>query len=116
MLPMLAISQAGSFLSGLISGGSDLDLDSFFANFYPMPGSSLIDQQIGHYPFANQTVAANAIIVQPLTVSMLMRVPVRDPGGYSTKLSVSSDVRGRNAVSFVMTGSASGVTRWAMAA
>lgn len=87
MLPMLAISQAGSFLSGLISGGSSLDLDNFFAYFYPMPGSSLIDQQIGHYPFANQTVAANAIIVQPLTVSMLMRVPVRDPGGYATKLS-----------------------------
>ena len=87
MLPILSLTQAQSFTTGLISGGSDLGLDDFFAYFYPLPGSSLIDQQIGMYPFANQTVAANAIIVQPLSVSMLMTVPVRDPGGYQTKLS-----------------------------
>jgi hypothetical protein len=85
MLPILAITQAGSY-AGLISGGANVNPDDFFANFFPLPGSTLIDQQIGHYPFANQTVAANAIIVQPLTVSLLMRVPVRDPGGYATKL------------------------------
>src|SRR5580692_8765118 len=65
MLPMLAISQAGSY-TGLISGGTNVNLDDFFASFYPIPGSKLISQQIGHYPFANQTVASNAIIVQPL--------------------------------------------------
>lgn len=92
MLPLLAISQAGSY-TGLISGGRDIELDNFFANFYPLPGSSLIEQQIGHYPFANQTVAANAIIVQPLTVSMLMRVPVRDPGGYATKLANMTSIQ-----------------------
>ncbi len=85
MLPIISITQSLNF-SGLISGGADLGLDDFFANFYPLPGSSLIDQQIGMYPFANQTVAANAIIVQPLAVSMLMRVPVRDPAGYPEKL------------------------------
>lgn len=92
MLPFLAISQAGSF-TGLISGGADVELDDFFANFFPLPGSSLIDQQIGHYPFANQTVAANAIIVQPLTIAMLMRVPVRDPGGYATKLANMTSIQ-----------------------
>lgn len=85
MLPLLAISQSGSY-SGLISGGANVDLDDYFANFFPLPGSTLIDQQIGHYPFANQTVAANAIIVQPLHVSLIMRVPVRDTGGYALKL------------------------------
>jgi hypothetical protein len=92
MLPLLSISQAASY-SGLISGGVNVDLDDFFANFYPIPGSTLIDQQIGHYPFANQTVAANAIIVQPLTVSMLMRVPVRDPGGYALKLAQMTSIQ-----------------------
>ena len=92
MLPMLSVTQAASF-SGLIDGGTDVGLDDFFANFYPLPGSSLIDQQIGMYPFANQTVAANAIIVQPLQISMLMRIPVRDPSGYSTKLAIMSSIQ-----------------------
>ncbi len=92
MLPLMSITQAASFTS-LISGGSNVDPDDFFANFYPLPGSSLIEQQIGHYPFANQTVAANAIIVQPLTISMLMRVPVRDPGGYASKLAQMTSLR-----------------------
>lgn len=86
MLPILSLTQAATF-TGLISGGEEISLDDFFAYFYPLPGSSLIEQQIGMYPFANQTVAANAIIVQPLSVSLLMMVPVRDPGGYVTKLS-----------------------------
>jgi hypothetical protein len=92
MLPLLSISQAASY-SGLISGGVNVDLDDFFANFYPLPGSSLISQQIGHYPFANQTVAANAIIVQPLHISMLMRVPVRDAGGYALKLAQMTSIQ-----------------------
>lgn len=92
MLPLLSVTQAASF-SGLISGGTDVSLDDFFANFYPLPGSSLIDQQIGMYPFANQTVAANAIIVQPLQISMLMRIPVRDPAGYSTKLAIMASLQ-----------------------
>jgi hypothetical protein len=92
MLPLLSISQAASY-SGLISGGVNVNLDNFFANFYPVPGSSLIEQQIGHYPFANQTVAANAIIVQPLTVSMIMRVPVREDGGYALKLAQMTSIQ-----------------------
>jgi hypothetical protein len=88
----MSLTQATSF-SGLISGGTNVDLDDFFANFYPLPGSSLIDQQIGMYPFANQTVAANAIIVQPLAISMLMQVPVRDPGGYVSKLSNMTSIQ-----------------------
>lgn len=87
ILPLLSITQAIDFTTGILSGGSpDLDLDSFFANFQPMPGSTLIDNQIGNYPFANQAVAANAIIAQPLFVSMLMLCPVGKGGGYLSKL------------------------------
>jgi hypothetical protein len=92
MLPIISITQASSF-TGLISGGENVDLNDFFANFYPLPNSSLIDQQIGMYPFANQTVAANAIIVQPLGISMLMQVPVRDAGGYLSKLSNMTSIQ-----------------------
>lgn len=59
-----------------------------FAHFQPLPGGSLIDNQVAMYPFANQTVAANAIITQPLAVSMLMRCPASSSVPYSQKLTL----------------------------
>lgn len=83
----MSITQALSFVDGLLSGGDDLtDLDDFFAHFVPVPGSTLADQQIGKYPFANQTVAANAVIAQPLNISLRMICPARDESGYALKL------------------------------
>jgi hypothetical protein len=77
-LPVLSI------INGLLSGGDDLN--SNFAFFQPLPGGSLIDQQIGMYPFANQQVAANATIQQPLAISMLMICPAGAGGGYQSRL------------------------------
>jgi len=85
-LPIVSITEALNFTEGLLSGGEDLDLDDFFAHFVPLAGSTLIDQQIAKYPLANQTVAANAVITQPLNISMRMICPVKGPGGYATKL------------------------------
>jgi hypothetical protein len=86
MLPIILITQALSFAEGLLSGGDDLNLDDFFANFHPLPGSTLISQTIGKYPFANQYVAANSVIFQPLKISMRMICPARDEAGYAIKL------------------------------
>lgn len=87
MLPIIAITQSPSFALGLLQGNLNLDPDSYFAQFMPVPGGTLVNNQIGQYPFANQTVAANAIIAQPNTVSMRMICPVRNAGGYVAKLS-----------------------------
>ncbi len=86
MLPIVAITQAASFTLGLLQGNVDLNLDDYFAQFEPLAGGTLVNNQIGQYPFANQTVAANAIIAQPLSVSLRMICPVRMAGGYITKL------------------------------
>jgi hypothetical protein len=86
MLPIIAITEALNFTVGLLSGGDNINLDNFFANFRPLPGGTLVDNQIGMYPFANQEVAANAIISQPLAISMLMLCPVRQRLGYASKL------------------------------
>jgi len=87
MLPIVAVTNALSFADGLLSGGDDLaDLDDFFARFHPLPGATLAEQEIGKYPFANQTVAANAVIVQPLTISLRMICPARGELGYGFKL------------------------------
>jgi hypothetical protein len=86
-LPIISITEAQNYPSGLTGPGGALDLDDYFANFAPLPGGTLGENQIGNYPFANQTVAANAIIAQPLLISMLMICPARQTGGYATALS-----------------------------
>jgi hypothetical protein len=86
MLPIIAITQSPSFVLGLLHGNVNIDLDNYFAQFMPVAGATLINNQIGQYPFANQVVAANAIISQPNTVSMRMICPVRNEGGYVSKL------------------------------
>jgi len=91
MLPIMSVLQSPNF-SSILSGG-DLGLDDAFAYFHPLPGGSLIKNQIGSYPFANMSVAANCIIAEPLTCSLLMRCPVRDQGGYATKLAIMTSLK-----------------------
>jgi hypothetical protein len=86
VLPIIAITEASHFVLGLLSGTDNIELDNFFAHYHPMPGSTLVDNQVGTYPFANQAVAANAIISQPLRLSMMMHCPARDILGYPNKL------------------------------
>jgi hypothetical protein len=82
VLPIIAITEAATFGSGLLGPGGPASLDNYFAHFTPLPGGTLAENQIGTYPFANQAVAANAIIAQPLTISMLMVCPAHTVSGY----------------------------------
>lgn len=86
MLPVVSLTEAASFIGGILGGSVSASLDDFFAHYEPLPGSTLIDNQIGHYPFANQIIAANAIIVQPLRISLRMICPVNSANGYAAKL------------------------------
>lgn len=85
-MPIISITQSGDYDGGLLNGSLSLNLEDYFAIFKPLPGGQLVSNQIGTYPFANQTVAANAIITQPIMISMLMICPARGIGGYQTKL------------------------------
>jgi hypothetical protein len=90
-LPIIALTEGAiTLLAGLLTGSENLELDNFFAHYLPNPGSTLIQNEIAHYPFANQSVAANAIIAQPLNVSMTMLCPVRNLFGYFTKTATMS--------------------------
>jgi hypothetical protein len=90
LLPILSLTQPGAFSAGITSPGDDVDLDNFFAYFEPVAGGTLIDNEVATYPFANQAVAANAIITQGLRVSLKMISPARNPGGYADKLATFS--------------------------
>jgi len=86
-LPIVALTEALNFATGLLSGASEgLTIDNMFAHFRPVAGSTLIANRIGKYTFANQTVAANAIIADPLHVSLLMVCPPKGDGGVAVKL------------------------------
>lgn len=90
MLPLIAITEALNTPLGLLGGNSPTDLNNFFAAFAPIAGGTLIEQDIARYPFANQVVAANAVIGQPLHINMLMLCPSRSAGSYFTKLAIIS--------------------------
>lgn len=91
LLPIVAITEALDISAGVLTGGSiPSSLDEFFAQFVPLPGATLISNSVGKYPFANQAVAANAIIQNPRQISMLMIAPVRETGGYFTKPAIFS--------------------------
>jgi len=85
-MPIIEITEAANFVANILSGKIPFNLDDFFAHFSPMPGGTLAKYSIGQYPFANQSVAANAIISEPLTLSIRMMIPVKAPGGHPAKL------------------------------
>src|ERR1700753_779717 len=77
MLPIIAVTEALDFSGGLLGGGDpDSGLDQAFAHYRVMPGATLIENAYGKYPFANQSVASNAVIVEPLTISLLMTLQI----------------------------------------
>jgi len=98
-LPVIAITETGydfgsppSLLSGVslfasaVNAFNKQSLDDFFAHFAPVAGGNLASYAVATYPFANQSVAANAIISEPLSLSMRMMIPVNKPGGHAVKL------------------------------
>lgn len=93
MTPIISLIQAQDFSSGLLSSGNATGFDDYVAHFKVMAGGTLIENQVGQYPFANQQVAANAIIVQPLRVSLLMIAPAPANGGYPQKLAAFSSLQ-----------------------
>ncbi|MHB8388242.1 MAG: hypothetical protein ACYDBH_01515 [Acidobacteriaceae bacterium] len=86
-IPIIAlVGQLAGFAQGALTSG--FSFEDFYARFLPIHGSTVISNTVGTYPFANQSVAANALVQQPLTVSLQMIAPVKDAGGYLTKLPI----------------------------
>lgn len=68
-------------------------LDDAFGAFNVLPGGTLVSQTIGKYPFANQYVAANAVIEEPLTLSVIMDAPMRGPNAWNQKNLIMSTLK-----------------------
>jgi hypothetical protein len=113
MIPFLSIVNPGAFpvtsneaysysSTGGVAGPDlsmvSLDqksLDDAFGAFNVLAGGSLIQQTVAKYPFANQSYAANAILRDPLHVSLIWDTPMRGENAWGTKLTVMQAVKQR---------------------
>lgn len=77
VLPVIFLTEMFD-LPGVLAG-------ELFAHFKPLPGGTLQEWAVAEYPFANLQMAANAVVKQPLKISMLMACPAQNNGGYVLK-------------------------------
>jgi hypothetical protein len=92
MLPILSMFTTGQ--TNNLGLPFDIgDLDDAFGAFNVLPGGTLVSQSIGKYPFANQSVAANALIREPLTLSVIMDAPMRGVNAWNVKRAVFSALK-----------------------
>jgi len=75
MLPIVSVLSSANYSGGALGSSGALDISEFFGQFRVVPGHTLMRNEIAMYPLANQTVAANAVITQPLEVQLEMIVP-----------------------------------------
>ncbi|MGL5386632.1 MAG: hypothetical protein ACRDCA_12390 [Serratia sp. (in: enterobacteria)] len=89
IMPIAVLTDGLSLVNGLLQGklsDTGLDAELLTTNFRVVPGSTLIAQDVGTYPFFNMATAGNATIKRPnrVTMNMLKPATTRD-GGYITK-------------------------------
>lgn len=81
-----ATTVAGASISS--SSGSSSASTDVFGVFTVLPGGTLIDNEIAHYPLANQATAANAVITNPLRISVEMLAPAYEAIPFSLKRTI----------------------------
>lgn len=80
-LPIAVFTEGLNILDGALHG----ELADNSTRFMPMPGTTLIQQDVGSYPFYNQATAANAVVQKPNKVIMQMIRPASTSSGYANK-------------------------------
>jgi hypothetical protein len=88
MVPIIALTEAINFPLGLLGGGAGPSLDRMFAKYQVLHGTTLLAQETAKYPFANSTVAANAVVKQPTEVSVIMICPAQTHFSMYSKLAI----------------------------
>lgn len=83
-LPIAVFTEGLSVANGLLDGKI-----SASTKFYPMAGTTLIQQDIGNYNFFNQITAANAVISKPNRIIMQMITPVNTTNNKYVKKSIT---------------------------
>lgn len=69
------------------------DLDNAFGAFSVIPGGTLNKNTVAKYPFASSFTAANAIIREPLNLSLIWDTPMRGAGAWDIKLATMTSIK-----------------------
>lgn len=92
-MPIISLTEQRNFDGGMVQGNIPINENEYFAKFKILPGGKLISNVVGQYPFANQQVAANAIIAMPINISILMMCPANNINSYATKGQIISSLK-----------------------
>lgn len=69
-------------------------LDTAFGAFNVLPGGNLVAQTIPKYPLADMTMAANAIVRDPIQVSLIWDIPMKGRNTWGNRLSTMQNLKG----------------------
>lgn len=89
----LMMLLAPSLTFGQPTQSSNL-LDNAFGSFTVIPGGTLNAQTIPKYPLADMTLAANAIVRDPIQVSLMWDIPMRGVNAWANRLSTMQNLKG----------------------
>ena len=93
-LPITSLLDSQNYADGVLSAGGAAQIADTFGHFKVLPGGTLMDNEVAHYPLANQSVAANAIITQPLRIALEMIVPANDTITFNVRQSIMTALKG----------------------
>lgn len=94
MLPITSLLDSGNYPDGVTGGSNASQTSDTFGHFQVLPGGSLMDNEVATYPLANQSIAANAVITNPLKISVEMLVPANDEITLSQRQSIMTALKG----------------------
>lgn len=94
MLPIISLLDNSGQGIVLEAGGDSTPLGRSFARFTVVAGGTLIENEVATWPLANQAVAANDVITQPLRIALRMTAPAQPDGiNYTNKRSVMTNLQ-----------------------
>lgn len=109
VLPIATLLNAGTDVKGAqtlqaianaIAAGQDpaavhsrVNSDTAFGSFRVLPGGTLMDNENAKYPLATMSVAANAIITNPLHVAVEMAAPAGNGLTLAQRLSIFTSLK-----------------------
>lgn len=75
VLPIVSLLNPNAYSQGLASSANPQPISTYFGQFRPIPGKTLMDNEVATYPVANQATAGNAVITNGLHFSIEMITP-----------------------------------------
>jgi hypothetical protein len=87
---------AGTFYAGGSGAnlGNFVNLDNAFGAFNVLSGGTLSVNTVPKYPLGDMTMAANAIVREPINISLIWDTPMRDDNAWAVKIAVFQMLKG----------------------